>query len=51
MCVGVILHARVARVVWGAAEPRTGAAGSVVDLFANAQLNHHTHTTAGVLAA
>lgn len=50
MCAGAILSARVARVVWGAAEPRTGAAGSVVNLFANAQLNHHTQTTAGVLA-
>ena len=50
MCAGAILHARLARVVWGAAEPRTGAAGSVVDLFAQPQLNHHTSTTAGVLA-
>ncbi|MEG1202446.1 MAG: tRNA adenosine(34) deaminase TadA [Comamonas sp.] len=50
MCAGAILHARVARVVWGAAEPRMGAAGSIVDLFANSQLNHHTQTTAGVLA-
>ena len=50
MCAGAILHARLARVVWGAAEPRTGAAGSVVDLFAHPQLNHHTGTTAGVLA-
>ena len=50
MCAGAILHARLARVVWGAAEARTGAAGSVVDLFANPQLNHHTSTTAGVLA-
>ena len=50
MCAGAILNARLARVVWGAAEPRTGAAGSVVNLFANAQLNHHTQTTAGVLA-
>ena len=50
MCAGAILHARLARVVWGAAEPRTGAAGSVIDLFAHPQLNHHTSTTAGVLA-
>ena len=50
MCAGAILHARLARVVWGAAEPRTGAGGSVIDLFANPQLNHHTRTTAGVLA-
>ena len=37
MCAGAILHARLARVVWGAAEPRTGAGGSVIDLFANPQ--------------
>lgn len=51
MCAGAILHARLQRVVWGAAEPRTGAAGSVIDLFAQPQLNHQTSTTAGVLAA
>jgi len=50
MCVGAILHARLKRVVWGAAEPKTGAAGSVVDLFANAQLNHQTQHSGGVLA-
>ena len=42
MCAGAILNARLPRVVWGATEPKTGAAGSVVDLFANTQLNHHT---------
>ena len=51
MCAGAVLHARLARVIWGAAEPRTGAAGSVIDLFAQPQLNHQTSTTAGVLAA
>lgn len=50
MCVGAILHARLKRVVWGAAEPKTGAAGSVVDLFANTQLNHLTQHIGGVLA-
>jgi tRNA(adenine34) deaminase len=50
MCAGAILHARVDRVVWGAAEPRTGAGGSVLDLFAQAVLNHHTAVTTGVLA-
>lgn len=50
MCAGALLHARVARVVWGASEPRTGAGGSVINLFAEPQLNHHTSTTAGVLA-
>lgn len=51
MCAGAILHARLDRVVWGAAEPRTGAGGSVLDLFAQAALNHHTAVTSGVLAA
>jgi tRNA(adenine34) deaminase len=50
MCAGAMLHARLGRVVFGAADPRTGAAGSVVDLFANARLNHQTHVTGGVLA-
>ena len=50
MCVGAILHARLKRVVWGAAEPKTGAAGSVIDLFANTQLNHQTQHSGGVLA-
>jgi tRNA(adenine34) deaminase len=50
MCVGAILHARVARVVYGAPDPKTGAAGSVVDLFAERRLNHHAQVTGGVLA-
>ena len=50
MCSGAMLHARLARVVYGAADPRTGAAGSVVDLFAQARLNHHTRVTSGVAA-
>jgi tRNA(adenine34) deaminase len=50
MCAGAMLNARLPRVVWGATEPKTGAAGSVVDLFANTQLNHHTQHSGGVLA-
>lgn len=50
MCAQAALHARVARVVYGAAEPKTGAAGSVIDLFAEPRLNHQTTVTGGVLA-
>ena len=49
MCVGAILHARVARLVYGATDPKTGACGSVVNLFAEAKLNHHATATPGVM--
>ena len=50
MCAGAIQHARIARLVYGARDPKTGACGSVVDLFAEAKLNHHTVVDGGVLA-
>ena len=50
MCTGAIFHARIARVVYGAADPKTGVAGSVLDLYAEPRLNHHAEVTGGVLA-
>ena len=50
MCAGAIMHARVSRVVYGAADPKSGACGSVVDLFAENRLNHHATVAGGVLA-
>ncbi len=50
MCVGAMFHARIARVVYGARDPKTGAAGSIVNLFAESRLNHHARIEGGVLA-
>lgn len=50
MCAGAIQHARIARLVYGANDPKTGACGSVVNLMAEAKLNHHTEVKSGVLA-
>lgn len=50
MCSGAMMHARLARVVYAATDPKTGACGSVVNLFEEDKLNHHTAVTGGVLA-
>jgi tRNA(adenine34) deaminase len=50
MCAGAMLHARVDRIVYGAADPKTGAAGSVLDVFSSKQINHQTVVEGGVMA-
>jgi len=50
MCAGAIMHARIGRVVFGARDPKTGVAGSVIDLFAETRLNHHADVEGGLLA-
>lgn len=50
MCSGAMMHARLARIVYGAPDPKTGACGSVVNLFEQEKLNHHAEVTGGVLA-
>ena len=50
MCSGAIQHARIARLVYGARDPKTGACGSVIDLMAEDRLNHHTVVEGGLLA-
>jgi tRNA(adenine34) deaminase len=50
MCAGAMVHARIARLVYGAADPKTGAAGSVMDLARHAALNHRIEVEGGVLA-
>ncbi len=50
MCSGAMMHARLARVVYGATDPKTGACGSVLNLFEQQQLNHHTELVGGIMA-
>ena len=50
MCAGAMLHARVDRVVYGAPDPKTGAAGSVLDVFSSKQINHQTTVEGGVMS-
>ena len=50
MCAGAMMHARLARVVFATADPKTGAAGSVINPFADRRLNHHTVVQGGLLA-
>jgi len=50
MCAGAIQHARISRLVWGAHDPKTGACGSVVDLFSQPLLNHHAQVVSGIMA-
>jgi tRNA(adenine34) deaminase len=50
MCAGAIIHARLARLVFAVADPKTGACGSIVDLFADTRLNHHTRVERGLLS-
>ncbi|HET7731423.1 MAG TPA: tRNA adenosine(34) deaminase TadA [Usitatibacter sp.] len=50
MCVGAMVHARIARIVFGTRDPKTGACGSIVDLPALESFNHHGRFEGGVLA-
>ena len=50
MCCGAIQHARIARLVFGASDPKTGCCGSVINLMAENKLNHHTEVIRGILA-
>lgn len=50
MCAGAIQHARIARLVFGASDPKTGACGSVINLMAEEKLNHHTEVIGGIMA-
>lgn len=49
MCAGAMFHARISRLVYGARDPKTGACGSVLDVFSDQRLNHHASVTSGIL--
>ncbi len=51
MCIGAIFHARIKRLVYAAADPKTGACGSVINLPLESRLNHHLQVTGGILAS
>ena len=51
MCAGAIMHARISSLYYGAADPKTGACGSIANLFSESRLNHHTSVTGGLLAS
>lgn len=50
MCSGAIQHARIAKLVYAASDPKTGACGSIINLMAEPKLNHHTEVSHGILA-
>ena len=50
MCSGAMQHARIAKLVYGASDPKTGACGSVINLMAEPKLNHHCEVVGGILA-
>jgi len=50
MCSGAMMHARLSRIVYGATDPKTGACGSVVNMFEEEKLNHHAEVEGGLLA-
>ena len=51
MCAGALIHARIARLVYGAPDPKAGAAGSILQVINHPSLNHRMEVTAGVLSA
>ncbi len=50
MCAGAIMHSRISRLFYGASDPKTGACGSIINLFQENRLNHHASVTGGILA-